>query len=176
MKVINEKVENRQAFLSIEVEPAEVEQSLEEALLERSFRAFREQNGKALTEQDLIDLVEQIYTGCDIEQHPDFTHIQRVVDDLQKNKWLGILDAFWDEDEILRTRLQRYHQENVIPSQFRDEVFSVSPRERRRYEVKMPWWYVKSHKEPEDDILFCDMKYDKHFGARFAKEDGWRMF
>ncbi len=29
MKVANKKVENRQAFLSIEMEPAEVEESLE---------------------------------------------------------------------------------------------------------------------------------------------------
>ena len=153
-----------------------VEQAPEEALLERSFRAFSEVSGKNLTEQDLLNLMEQVYAGKQVQDHPHFKEIQLGIEEYQKNKVLGILDALWDEDEILRTRLERYHQENVIPLQFREEVFSILPRERRRYEVKMPWWYVKKNGEREDDILFCVMEYDKHLGARFAKEEASMMF
>ena len=83
MKVTNEKVENRQAFLSIEVEPAEVEQSLEEcyrsAAKKTDIPGFRK--GKAprevlerhlskehLREEALGDLIPKAYRRAIEEQ------------------------------------------------------------------------------------------------------------
>jgi hypothetical protein len=41
------------------------------------------------------------------------------------------------------------------------------------YEIKMPYWYVLKHKEHKgqnEDITFCDMKYDSIIGAQFADD------
>ncbi len=50
---------------------------------------------------------------------------------------------------------------------FRDEVRACTPRERRWYEVKMPAWYVKKHRMVEDEVIYCEMKYDPDIGAQF---------
>ena len=152
------------------------EQTPEDSLLERSFRAFAEVNGKDLTEQDLLDLMERVYAGRRVQDHPQFRHVQRWVEDLQKNRTARILDALWGEDEILGTRLERYHQESVIPLLFKDEALGAVPRTRRFYEVKMPWWYVKKNMCVIDDITFCEMEYDDHLGAQFAEDVALRMF
>lgn len=152
------------------------EQPPEDALLERSFRAFMEMNGEDLTEQDLLDVMERVYAGQGVQDHPQFKYVQRWVEDLQTDRTAGILDALWEEGEVLRTRLERYHQESVIPLQFKDEVLAAPPRSRRMYEVKMPWWYVKKNLCVVEDISFCEMKYDPHLGARFAEDVALRMF
>ena len=38
------------------------------------------------------------------------------------------------------------------------------------FEVKMPYWDVRTHKEIVDDIIFCDMNYDSEIGASFSDD------
>jgi CRISPR-associated endonuclease/helicase Cas3 len=75
------------------------------------------------------------------------------------------------EDKI-KTRKEDYLQIPVIPLKFRDLVTSsdFSPSKRRLYEVKMPYWYVRTHKEVHDEIMFCKMNYDSDIGASFADD------
>jgi CRISPR-associated endonuclease/helicase Cas3 len=62
-----------------------------------------------------------------------------------------------------------YPQVPVIPLQFRDAVRDLPPIQRQYYEVKMPLWYVRKHRDIRGDVVFCDMDYDAEFGARFSK-------
>lgn len=152
------------------------------SLLERSMRAFEAQNGNRLTEQNLLDLVEAVYEERDIEGHGDFRYARLMVSEWQKaHKWL--LDPVVDEKRM-NTRLETYRQTSVIPLQFKEEALAAEPRNRRRYELKMPDWYVKKHRIEwkvdgagrNGDILFCEMNYDEEYGARFTEEEGLRMF
>lgn len=83
MKVTNEKVENRQAFLSIEMEPAEVEQSLEECYRRLAKKANipgfrkgkaprkvleRHSNKESLMEEAFGDLIPKAYEKAVKEQ------------------------------------------------------------------------------------------------------------
>jgi len=40
----------------------------------------------------------------------------------------------------------------------------------------MPVWYLKTHKEINNGILFCEMKYDSKYGARFSDEQESMIF
>ncbi len=142
-------------------------------LLERSWQAFNNRQG-LVTERDLIEMVEDVYGGLDPREHPAFQAARSTVRDVQARLG-GVLDRALGEERLL-TRLEPYYQVSVIPFQFRDEVLAVRPRERRRYEVKMPWWYVKRCREEIEGITFCHMEYDTRLGARFEKEESLAVF
>lgn len=142
-------------------------------LLERSWQTFGDWQG-LVTERNLIEMVEKVYAGFDPRDHPAFQAATVTVREVQ-TRLAGVLDRTLGEERLL-TRLESYYQVSVIPFQFRDEVLAVHPRERRRYEVKMPWWYVKRCREEIDGITFCRMEYDKRLGARFEREESLAVF
>jgi len=47
----------------------------------------------------------------------------------------------------------------------------LKPSERQWYEIKLPLWYVRQHKEEVKGITFCDLDYDCKIGAMFTKDD-----
>jgi CRISPR-associated endonuclease/helicase Cas3 len=142
-------------------------------LLERSWQAVMNREG-LVTEEDLVEMVEDVYRGLDPLEHPAFQTACSVVRDLL-TRLGGVLDRALDEQRLL-TRLESYYHVSIIPLQFRAEVLSVRPRERRRYEVKMPWWYVKRCREEIEGMTFCRMEYDTRLGARFEKEESLAVF
>ena len=151
------------------------EQKPEERLLERSFDIFSKYHGHDITEQELLDIVEKVYENQQIDAHEDFKDSIRLVD-YDQRRFRGMLDPVKD-DEQHSTRLEKYIQVSVIPLDFHDEVLEIeNPRDRRRYELKMPAWYVKENEFRDGDIVFCEMKYDYHLGGRFAEQEAMRMF
>jgi len=129
------------------------------------------ENGKTeLTESDLISLVEQVYDGYVISENEDYC---QAFDQYSSTQYdlKYILDnprKEMKEEEV--TRKITYLQVPVVPLLFKDEVLSVPPQKRRRFEVKMPYWYVRKHKTEIEGILFCDMRYDSEYGAQYCKD------
>jgi CRISPR-associated endonuclease/helicase Cas3 len=137
-------------------------------LLSQSFNVFRESPSE-LTESDLISIVEKVYADTDIAHSNNFIDASHRYTDVQ-DRLMGIFDnpnKFED-----KTRKVEYLQVPVIPAKFKGDVMAPGfhPSKRRLYEVKMPYWYVRSHKEIIDDITFCDMNYDSEIGASFADD------
>ncbi len=137
-------------------------------LLARSFAAF--QTGPARpTEADLTAIVEQVYAGIRIADDPRYQEALGAYAQSQY-RLMGVLDNnVYKDDKNEVTRRIEYPQVSVIPLQFRETVRDLSPVRRRCYEVKMPVWYVKKHREERGDVVFCDMEYDPMFGARFTE-------
>jgi CRISPR-associated endonuclease/helicase Cas3 len=134
-------------------------------LLNRSFLAFEAIQGR-LTEADLTRLVEAVYSESTIDQEQDYQEALRQYAFTQ-DRLLGIYDNLNREDANEVTRKVNYLQVPVIPVQFRGDVLGLrNPRDRRRYELKMPFWYVQQHKETYDEITFCEMDYDADIGAQ----------
>jgi CRISPR-associated endonuclease/helicase Cas3 len=137
-------------------------------LLSHSFNIFRDSPSE-LTESDLISIVEKVYADTDIAHSNHFIDASHRYSDVQ-DRLMGIFDnpnKFED-----KTRKIEYLQVPVIPTKFKGDVMAhgFTPSKRRLYEVKMPYWYVRTHKEIIDDITFCDMKYDSDIGASFADD------
>ncbi|MGB8215738.1 MAG: CRISPR-associated helicase Cas3' [Candidatus Methanoperedens sp.] len=137
-------------------------------LLTHSFEIFKNSLEK-LTENDLIKIVEDVYSGKEIEKSKYFVDASKQYTVTQK-RLMGIFDNPNREDKNETTRKIEYLQVPVIPSTFKDEVLSLQPSQRGLYEVKMPYWYVLKHKEPSEEITFCDMKYDSVIGAQFTED------
>ncbi len=135
-------------------------------LLDRTFEAFRDAPLRP-TEADLIRIVEMVYSGIDITEDSRFQEagVQYALSQRQR---MAIYDNPQRDPQYEVTRKVDYPQVSVIPLAFRDVVTSLSPLERRWYEVKMPFWYVKEHREVRGDVTFCGMEYDVDLGARFT--------
>jgi CRISPR-associated endonuclease/helicase Cas3 len=135
-------------------------------LLSHSFEIFRNSYPE-LTESDLISIVEKVYSGTEIEKSKNFIDSSKRYSEVQ-NTLMGIFDnpnKFED-----KTRKEEYLQVPVIPIKFKGLVTGAHfpPSHRCLYEVKMPYWYVRKHKEVVDDMTFCEMNYDSDIGATFA--------
>ena len=96
----------------------------------------------------------------------DFHHIQAVARGLQ-GRLGGVLDAPrpQDEDALLKTRKDDYPQVSVVPKPFENDARSCHPRDRKRYELKVPVWYARKHQVKTDDLPICPMFYGHEFGA-----------
>ena len=135
-------------------------------LLARTFEAFR--NGPSRpTEADLTGIVETVYTGKDIAKDARFREASAQYAWSQGQR-RAVFDSPQRDPHYEVTRKIDYPQVSVIPLVFRDAVASLSPLERRWYEVKMPIWYVNKHRDVRGDVVFCEMEYDADLGARFT--------
>jgi CRISPR-associated endonuclease/helicase Cas3 len=137
-------------------------------LLSQSFNVFRDSPSK-LTESDLISIVEKVYAVTDLAHSDHFIDASHRYAD-EQDRLMGIFDNLNKSED--KTRKVEYLQVPVIPTQFKGKVMApgFAPSKRRLYEVKMPYWYVRTHKEIIDDITFCDMNYDSDIGASFADD------
>ena len=143
-------------------------ESLDAGLLERTMSVVSGEKAD-LTEADLISIVERVYEGCSVSNNQDF---RQASDQYRKTqeRLMDVLDNPYSEEEEEVTRKVTYLQVPVIPLCFKEMVLALVPRERRRFEVKMPQWYVRKHKSEVDGILFCEMEYDEMYGAGYLDE------
>jgi len=165
---VNRRREKENTCISL-YQPSSVSEKIydpdQTGLLEKSFEAFRDGPSRP-TEADLISLVESVYTGKNIAQDDRFQEAIGQYSQSQSQR-MAIFDNPQRDPHFEVTRKIDYPHVSVIPHMFRDEVRACTPRERRWYEVKMPAWYVKKHRMVEDEVIYCEMKYDPEIGAQF---------
>jgi CRISPR-associated endonuclease/helicase Cas3 len=137
-------------------------------ILAKSWEAVQANTG-ALSESDLLNLVEQVYEGNDLSQNNAFLQIKSQTQQEQV-RLAGVLDSPRPEEDnnSLVTRLIEYEQLSVIPSRYESTVVECEPKDRRRYEFKMPVWYAKDRGEfkPEINARICQMIYDDYLGGQ----------
>ncbi len=141
-----------------------------EGLLERSYKAFEDANPD-LTEADILNIVESVYGNRGIQETQDFkdAYEQYLI---TQSRLMSIFDNLMRDDKAETTRRVDYLQVPVIPSVFKETALTQPLSRRHLYEVKMPYWYVRKHKEEVEEIVFCEMNYDSDIGATFASDAG----
>ena len=136
--------------------------------LVRSFEAFKDAP-QEMSENDIIGIVEKVYKDYQIENSEAFKEAVQQYKSSQSNRNM-IFDSRIKEDKQEVTRQARYETVSVIPRCFRDEVLSLKPSERQWFEVKIPAWYARRHKEEIKGITFCDVDYDSDIGVIFTQD------
>ena len=132
-------------------------------IVEKSFAEFRQAHPD-LKEKDLLAIVEKVYKENPVEKREGFKEALQQYEQSQISR-LAILDNVPPFDKYEKTRISYYETLSVIPICFFSEVLNCLPKERKWYEVKIPYWYAKKHAHPHDGILFCHLTYDKKLGA-----------
>ena len=136
------------------------------SLIEATYAAFKEA-GSAISEADLLRIVETVYRNYDVLGSEAFVDATEQYA-LSQSARAGIFDSRLLEDKDEVTRRVKYETASVVPLCYKEEVLSLPPAERRWYEVKLPLWYVQKHRHEEAGITFCDVIYDKKLGAVFS--------
>lgn len=136
-------------------------------ILKRTFNQFKTKE-KNISELEFITIVDTVYKDMCIEESPVYIKATRIYAETQ-NRLLGIYDNI---NEHNMTREEKYLQVSCIPMEFKDVILSnnLPFSQRRLYEIKMPMWYVKKHKEVIDGITFCEMQYNSMIGAEYNKD------
>lgn len=137
-------------------------------LLARSFEAFKKSPSK-MSENDLINIVETVYKDYRIENSEAFEDAVQQYKLSQSNRNM-IFDSRIREDKQEVTRQTKYETVSIIPQCFKDAVLSLKPVKRQWYEVKIPAWYARKHKEEIGGITFCDVDYNPEIGVIFTKD------
>lgn len=137
-----------------------------EGLLERSYKAFQNANSD-LTEADILNIVESVYGNRGVQEAKDYKDAYEQYH-ITQSRLMGIFDNLMRDDQAETTRRVDYLQIPVIPSVFKDTVLTQPLSRRHLYEVKMPYWYVRKHKDEVEEIVFCEMNYNSDIGATFA--------
>ncbi|MCR4443405.1 MAG: CRISPR-associated helicase Cas3' [Peptococcaceae bacterium] len=141
-------------------------------LLVRSFAAFQSVSKDYVTEQELLIVLEKVYQGIDFEGCEGYRDALCQYEISQNNRF-GILDSRMTEEEAERTRLSKYETISIVPACFFQELKEALPKERKWYEVKVPYWYFLQHKKLLDGMLFCDIKYDPYYGGFLEPDDSF---
>ncbi len=136
--------------------------------LSRSFEAFKNAP-QEMSENDIINIVETVYKDYQIDHSEAFKEAVQQYK-LSQSKRNIIFDSRLREDNQEVTRQSKYETVSVIPKCFKDEVLSLKPSERQWFEVKIPAWYARRHKEEIGGITFCDMDYNTNIGVIFTKD------
>lgn len=138
-------------------------------VLESTWNAIEAGSGDQFTEQQLIDLVESVYAGKDLATHDSFLRIQRATEEIQR-QLSGVLDSPrpYETDTLLKTRLESYAQQTVIPEMFAQLYENADHVKKRKYELKVPLWYFQQFKvrDAAEDTPLCSMEYDEVYGAQ----------
>lgn len=146
----------------------------DDRLLERTFDIFKGVLGsepKELTNDELQQIVEEVYKGYEIEDNIVF---KQAIEQYQRSwqRRLYLLDSRLTEDKVEVTRRSKYETISAIPLCFLQEVVNLKPAQRQWYQVKIPLWYFLKNKKERDGLLFCDLKYDQKLGAIYEKHEG----
>jgi CRISPR-associated endonuclease/helicase Cas3 len=140
-------------------------------LLTRSFSAFPEVPAW-MSEQELGNVIEEVYKDYHIYETQPYKEAIGQYAQSQKIR-LSILDNRLKEEQEVskqeRTRQEKYETISVIPACFWEQVISLKPKERRWYEVKVPYWYYSKNKKVYSGLVFCNLEYDCRLGAKLNK-------
>jgi CRISPR-associated endonuclease/helicase Cas3 len=143
-------------------------------------------NPGRLTEQDLLDWVNEVYAETDLSGQPQYKEAER--DFRQQQHRLGYILDHGGEDEKLETRWVREERVPVIPRSIWDgfadkekRAFFASPMVRVRYSVEIPFWRRKLlysqgdamplefDGEKMEFFYWVDVPYDDEVGLQIPK-------
>lgn len=140
----------------------------DKTFLKNTLAEFTKKSG-AVTEQDLLDIIERVYSNIPFENREGFSEGLEQYKKSQKRKLIIFDDTADDKEET--TRRKRYETVSVLPYCFYDEILKSSITERKLYEVRIPYWYFYNHKRYDNGIVFCDLKYDDYLGVLLQEDD-----
>jgi CRISPR-associated endonuclease/helicase Cas3 len=147
-------------------------------LLTRSFSAFPEVPAW-MSEQELGNVIEEVYKDYHIYETQPYKEAIGQYAQSQKIR-LSILDNRLKEEQEVskqeRTRQEKYETISVIPACFWEQVISLKPKERRWYEVKVPYWYYSKNKKVYSGLVFCNLEYDCRLGAKLNQPEDSSFF
>jgi len=121
-----------------------------------------------ITEQELIDMIEDVYKNRKFEEDQRFLNTRRTLDELIYD--IGAVQDLPETD--LHTRFITYKMVEVVPEEFWDKIKDKNQFIIMDHLVKMPLWAYRKAKsyEKTDKWKVMQMKYSSKIGGTFEKD------
>ena len=136
-------------------------------VLSNTFTKLKENNGKSLTENDLLILVDEVYKDYDVEQEESFAKGLRRHAEIQDDQNY-ILDLVSKEEVFTREGLDTV---NVIPDEFQEYLSDKSIMEKTKHEVSISNKRFNGLKCVKDEkhtwFNYVDVLYNYEVGLQF---------
>lgn len=136
-------------------------------VLENTFATIAEHNKQKLTEQQLLELVDEVYQNIEIASNEDYQKGLVRHKEIQAGQY-QILDMVANDKTLTRLNID---SENIIPDEFHEELQDKTPMEKTRHEVAVRrerLRYIKTVSDSEHEwFKYADVNYDIETGLKF---------
>ena len=151
-----------------------------------SFEAFRQRQNEKLSEQDLLNIVEDVYGNWDITKHPSYMEAIGKYEKLWRFN-LNYIQSIDKKDEDLFTR-EGIDNVTIIPLKFKEELKEKSAKEKSQYEVNIRrklFNIIRSHiqkiggEKPfidKDDFTYLAVPYNLERGFYYSFEEAKEIY
>jgi len=148
-------------------------------ILSNTFTKLKENNGKPLTENDLLMLVDEVYKDYDVEQEKSFKKGLIRYAEIQHDQNY-ILDLVSKEEVFTREGLNTV---SVVPMKIdgeivKDKLLGKGIIEKTKHEVSISRWKYNELNSNEADkdsehpwFIYVDVNYSKEIGLTFKKKE-----
>jgi len=140
-------------------------------ILSNTFSVLKSKNNQALTESELLRLVDEVYKDYNVEEEESFQEGLRRYAEIQASLNY-ILDLNSKGEVFTREGLDTV---NVIPDIFQEELYEENIMEKTKHEVSISEKRFKGLKNEEDKehkwFKYVDVLYDSETGLKFKKKD-----
>lgn len=142
-------------------------------VLGKTFVAFKEKNGKKITENDLTNMVDAVYEDLDIRGHDKFQEGLKKYKEIQfQFDWIKDLTS--DEKVFTREGLDTV---TVIPDKYYEKLYNCENHDKlNKYQLNISKWRFSTLSKQEKIVgkvkyIYVDAPYSKGKGLEFKKKD-----
>ncbi len=136
-------------------------------ILGKTFEVFRREHGKKPTENDLNNLVNEVYKNFEVESNSSFLAGKKAY--LEEQKKLHFIKDNTEQDKVF-TR-EGLDSVNVIPAKFEEELYDLSAEEKTKYElsIRRTKKYGTRHYQDKKHSWFTyiEADYNSETGLKF---------
>lgn len=131
-------------------------------LLEKTFEILKAHHSKKLTEQNLRDLVDDVYSDWVIEEHPDFLDGTYRQEEIQRDHHF-VCDVKASEEIFTRKGIDSIP---VIPESIKEIAQREPLHIRPKYEVNVRKWVYSAYSSDSDieGFKYVDLPYSSEIG------------
>lgn len=136
-------------------------------VLKNTFSILKDNNKKKLTEENLIDLVDEVYKNYNIEENTDFLEGLKIYNQvLQQIHFIKDITA--EEKIFTRKGLDAI---DIIPIQFLEKLSQATKEEKLKYLVSIRKSYLNYFRKEsdQDHFLYLDIQYSFEKGVELNK-------
>ncbi len=137
-------------------------------ILEKSFLEFQKYNNNRITEQQFIDIVNEVYKDIKVEENQDYLEGLKLYGEIQEH--YNFIQDVSVKDEDTYTRKIKNAKIPIIPMKFLEYLSDKDKTYISNYIVDIPIWAAKQiGKCKEKGFAFCNVDYNYKRGVRLKE-------
>lgn len=143
-------------------------------ILNKSYEVISEVSGTRPTESQYRSMVNSVYEGYKISEDPDYIQGLAAYQEIQ-DLCAGIMDFGNEDNTKAVTRAISYLKTPVIPIKFWDKINKKNSIVKRKYQVDIPLYVLKSLpknavKVDKDEFVYCELPYSNETGLELTQD------